>query len=356
MKDFMEQLKKRNDIQNGMIILAIILGIVLAFRYLLPIVIPFLIALIIAGVLRPIVDWLIRKVHWSEKRTAVIVLISIGGLIVLIGGIVVSILIRQAENLVSYLPFYKAQFMVGLDNCCYYIDNGLRLKQGASIAYATEVLAGIFSDFQTTVLPKITSQTVAVVKYAFASILFLFIMLYATLCMLKNYPYLFGESEMGNGVRKVIEKMITVLSKYLRAEGLIMLAQMLICAIGLWILDSPYFILLAVLIGVLDAFPVCGCGTILVPWAIFRLLMGDIFMMAGLLVLWGLCALNRQFLEPRLLGRQLGMGTLLSLFLMYVGYRLFGIFGFILGPLGYLIGREIFELAKKQRETLHNLP
>ena len=48
--------------------------------------------------------------------------------------------------------------------------------------------------------------------------------------------------------------------------------------------------------------------------------------------------------------------TELSLFLMYVGYRLFGIFGFLLGPLGYLIGREVFELAKKKRETLHNSP
>lgn len=356
MKDFIEQLKKRNDIQNGMIILAIILGIVLAFRYLLPIVIPFLIALIIAGVLRPIVDWIIRKVHWSDKIAAIFVLVSIGVVVLLLGGGVVSTLIRQAENLVSYLPFYKAQFMVGLGNCCRYIDNGLRLNQGASIAYATEVLTGIFSDFQITVLPKLTSQTVTVVKYAFAGIIFLFIMLYATLCMLKNYPYLFGKSEIGNGVRTIVEKMIAVLSKYLRAEGLIMLAQTLICAIGLWILGSPYFILLAVFIGILDAFPVFGCGTILVPWGIFRLLMGDVFMAVGLLVVWGLCALNRQFLEPRLLGKQLGMSTLLSLFLMYVGYRLFGIFGFLLGPLGYLIGREVFELAKKKRETLHNSP
>jgi predicted PurR-regulated permease PerM len=108
------------------------------------------------------------------------------------------------------------------------------------------------------------------------------------------------------------------------------------------LLQSPYFLPLALLIGIVDALPVFGSGTILVPWAVIRLLLGDIKMGVGLLLLWGLCTLNRQLLEPRLLGQKLGMSTLLTLFLMYVGYQLFGLFGFILGPVGYLIGKEIY--------------
>jgi predicted PurR-regulated permease PerM len=129
---------------------------------------------------------------------------------------------------------------------------------------------------------------------------------------------------------------------YLRAEGLIALIQALLCSIMLRLLQSPYFLPLALLIGIVDALPVFGSGTILVPWAVIRLLLGDIKMGVGLLLLWGLCTLNRQLLEPQLLGQKLGMSTLLTLFLMYVGYQLFGLFGFILGPVGYLIGKEIY--------------
>ena len=62
----------------------------------------------------------------------------------------------------------------------------------------------------------------------------------------------------------------------------------------------------------------------------------------GVLLLYLLCTVNRQLLEPRLLGRHLGMSTLLTLFLMYVGYKLFGILGFLLGPVGFILGREIY--------------
>lgn len=80
----------------------------------------------------------------------------------------------------------------------------------------------------------------------------------------------------------------------------------------------------------------------LIPWGLLRLLTGDVKMGIGVLLLYLLCTVNRQLLEPRLLGRHLGMSTLLTLFLMYVGYKLFGILGFLLGPVGFILGREIY--------------
>ena len=347
MNERFKKLRESEECRNGILIAGIIIGILIGFRYILPIVIPFLFACIAAAILRPIVDWLVTYRKWSEKLASILVHILVCGLILVIGKFGVTTLYRQVEDFVLYLPFYREQFMKNLGSCCSYIDTGFHLEAGASLNYATNVLSGIFSDFQTTMLPRLTTNTAAVLKQAFSSLIFLFIMFYATLCILKNYPRLFQGGKMGNYVKRIWEGIIHLLLLYLRAEGAIAFVQTIICSIGLWFLGNSYFMLLAILIGLVDAFPVFGSGTVLIPWAIYRFLTGDVKMGIGLFILYLLCTLNRQLLEPRLLGQNLGMSTLLTLFLMYVGYRLFGIFGFILGPVGYLVGREIFRMLQE---------
>lgn len=343
MSAFVKKIWESEEYRKGILAAGVIIGIIVVFRYGLPLVVPFLFAFIFAGILRPVVDWLVKKWNWSEKLASIMVMLLTGFLCLTVGKVVLTTLYRQIQNFVIYLPFYQEQFMSGLGSCCNYIDSGLHLEDGASLSYATEVLMGIFSDFQTTVLPKLTTSTVTAVKQAFSSLLFLFIMIYATLCMLKNYHHLFQKGRLCGYIQQIWGHVMHLLGVYVRAEGTIALIQAIVCSIGLWIMKNPYSLMLACLIGIVDALPVFGSGTILVPWAVFRFLTGDIQMGVGLLILYALCTLNRQLLEPRLLGQKLGMSTLLTLFLMYIGYRLFGIFGFILGPVGYLLGREIFQ-------------
>lgn len=343
MSAFVKKIRENEEYRKGILAAGVIIGIIVVFRYGLPLVVPFLFAFIFAGILRPVVDWLVKKWNWSEKLASILVMLLTGFLCLTVGKVVLTTLYRQIQNFVIYLPFYQEQFMSGLGSCCNYIDSGLHLEDGASLSYATEVLMGIFSDFQTTVLPKLTTSTVTAVKQAFSSLLFLFIMIYATLCMLKNYHHLFQKGRLCGYIQQIWGHVMHLLGVYVRAEGTIALIQAIVCSIGLWIMKNPYSLMLACLIGIVDALPVFGSGTILVPWAVFRFLTGDIQMGVGLLILYALCTLNRQLLEPRLLGQKLGMSTLLTLFLMYIGYRLFGIFGFILGPVGYLLGREIFQ-------------
>lgn len=343
MKRLADYIGQRKELKHGITIAGITVGIYIALRWFLPVVVPFLIAFLLAGILRPCVDRLGRRRWCNEKWAAILVLITAGGLLAVVTVCVLRTLYRQVADFVVYLPFYKEQFLAGLGSCCSYIDTGFRLEEGAALAYATETLAGIFTDFQTTILPGLTSRTAVVCKQAFASVLFLLVMVYATLCMLKDYPRIWGKEGMAGGIRRGWEQIVRLLGVYLRAEGTIALLQALISGMMLWILKNPYFILLAVLIGVIDALPVLGSGTILIPWALCQLLAGNLRVGGGLLALYLLCTLNRQLLEPRLLGQKLGMSTLLTLFLMYIGYRLFGIFGFVLGPVGYLAGRELYQ-------------
>ena len=89
----------------------------------------------------------------------------------------------------------------------------------------------------------------------------------------------------------------------------------------------------AALVALVDAFPILGTGTILVPWSIFSFLQSDPVLAFGLLILYGATALTRSVLEPRLLGQQLGLDPLVTLMTLYAGYRLWGIGGMLLTPM-----------------------
>ena len=82
-----------------------------------------------------------------------------------------------------------------------------------------------------------------------------------------------------------------------------------------------------------DAFPILGTGTILVPWSLVCLLQHNSGKALGLLGLYALTALTRSTLEPKLVGRQLGLDPLLTLIALYTGFRLWGILGMFLMPM-----------------------
>ena len=100
------------------------------------------------------------------------------------------------------------------------------------------------------------------------------------------------------------------------------------------------------LIAVVDALPVLGSGTVLLPWAAVSLLRGSGGLAIGLTVTYAAAAFARSALEPRLLGRQIGLPPLLTLLSLYAGYRLFGLAGMILLPLAVLLAKQMWELAE----------
>lgn len=111
-------------------------------------------------------------------------------------------------------------------------------------------------------------------------------------------------------------------------------------------LRRPHAVLLGALIAVVDALPVLGSGTVLLPWAAVSLLRGSGGLALGLTVTYAAAAFARSALEPRLLGRQIGLPPLLTLLSLYAGYRLFGLAGMILLPLAVLLAKQVWELAE----------
>ena len=122
---------------------------------------------------------------------------------------------------------------------------------------------------------------------------------------------------------------------YFLAQFRIMFVVAAILAGGFLVLQVPYGLLLAVLISLLDFLPVFGTGTVLIPWAVIKLLTGEYYLAVGMALLYVLTQVVRQAIQPKIVGDTMGLSPLATLFLLYIGFKVSGLGGMILAvPIG----------------------
>lgn len=127
--------------------------------------------------------------------------------------------------------------------------------------------------------------------------------------------------------------LISVMGKYIRSYGLILLITYCIIFIGLSLLRVEHSPIIALLIAFLDILPVIGVGTVLVPWSVISLALGNKFLGIGLILLFVVNAVLRQLIEPKIVGKSLNLHPLVSLGAIYLGYAIFGFMGLFILPL-----------------------
>ena len=141
-----------------------------------------------------------------------------------------------------------------------------------------------------------------------------------------------------------IQGMLHAVGGYLKAQSIIMGIIMALSILGVWISGSTKApIPVGIGIGFLDALPVFGTGTVFVPWILVLALQKRFASAAVLAVTYGICMLTREILEPRLIGNRLGILPIVILMSVYVGVKLYGFGGILLGPLSVLLIRELWE-------------
>ena len=126
----------------------------------------------------------------------------------------------------------------------------------------------------------------------------------------------------------------------------------LLLVIGLSILHVDYALLIALGIAFMDFFPFFGTGTVMVPWAIIKILSSDYQMALGLLIIWGVGQLARQIIQPKIVGDSVGVPPIPTLFLLYIGYKVSGVIGMIIAvPMGLIVytmyQEGVFDTTKK---------
>lgn len=239
---------------------------------------------------------------------------------------------QPVSRLQTHLLRFAARFPDGVGEA---LENWILEFFDSGAGLGQTLYNGVFS-----VVSSIVRKAPDIAMFLLTSLLSGF-MLAAELPRLKQFwrrkaPKLWQEKS-----RLIAEKLKGTLLSWLKAQGKLVIITFLVLTAGFLVLGVDYPLLLAVLIALLDALPVLGTGTILIPWSILRFLSGSTFQGVGLLCIYGVASLLRTALEPRLLGKQMGLDPLLTLFVLYAGYHFFGIIGMIFFPMGLMLMKQV---------------
>lgn len=149
-------------------------------------------------------------------------------------------------------------------------------------------------------------------------------------------------------VRGGMARIKNVFGGWCKAQLKLMGITFLVLTAGFLVLGVRYPLLFGVGISLIDALPVFGTGTILIPWGLVMFAKGNTFLGTGLICLYGGATLLRTALEPRLLGKQIGLDPLVTLLVLYAGYRFFGVLGMLLFPLGAILIKQFWGHTEKR--------
>ncbi|MGI6124038.1 MAG: sporulation integral membrane protein YtvI, partial [Acetivibrionales bacterium] len=163
-----------------------------------------------------------------------------------------------------------------------------------------------------------------------------------------------------NKSRSITKNVFSAFFGWLRAQLILTSITFSELLIGLLILKVNNALLVALLIALVDVLPVLGAGTVLIPWAIVNLILGNTKLGLSLALLYVIILFVRQLIEPKVLGKQIGVHPLFTLAGMYIGLRRWGVAGMFIGPLSIVALKYLFEgIAKAdtfKNWIAHNFP
>jgi len=150
---------------------------------------------------------------------------------------------------------------------------------------------------------------------------------------LQSYIKLLTPEKIIKSSGSVFKELKKALFGFIKAQLTLTSFTALLSLIGLLILKIDYAITIAILIGIVDILPYLGSGAIFVPWIIYQAVVGDMSLAIGLGILYLIIIVQRQLLEPKILSSNIGLDPLATLISIFVGFKLFGFFGLIIGPI-----------------------
>lgn len=308
---------------------------------------PFVIGWILSVIAGPLVTFLEKKLKIMKRLgsaiTIILVLALCIGLIYLIISQIweeISVLIRNFPSM--YHDLERGLSQIGTQG------NALFERFPEQIQNSWATLMNNLDDTASSLIGRIGEPTIEVagnVAKRIPSVL-----IGTIVAFVSAYFFIADKENLGEWVKKVVPKSITsrlllvgenlkyAMGGYFKAQFKIMGVVFAILLVGFTLMQIRFSILLAIAIAFLDFLPFFGTGTALIPWAIYKFLVGDYKMVAALVILYGVTQLVRQLIQPKLVGDSMGLNPLYTLFLLYLGYRVGSILGMIFAvPVGLIL-------------------
>ncbi|NLK22044.1 MAG: sporulation integral membrane protein YtvI [Epulopiscium sp.] len=330
--------KNKHFIQRIMITILLTIGVYIFFRYLFSFIAPFVVAWVISSLMEPMVRWFNKKWKLARGVSSILSIIIVLGLVGGMLTVIVIEIVEQARAFGKDIPMYYSSFMITIENIKGRTENFIFSLP----LHIQNLLAGgmgiVIKGFPNILGSSVRRGSIGIVVALPNALFFGIVALIATFFMSKDRKRIqnFMERQMPRSwIRKfdtIKRDLFGALLGYIKTQFILMLFIITICTIGLSILRFKYSFLIGIVTGIVDAFPILGSGTILIPLAIYNGISGNLYGAIGLLIIYGIVILFRQMLEPKVLASQIGVYPLVTLMSMYIGIRLFGFVGIIIGP------------------------
>lgn len=332
---------------NFLLVLAGVLLVVLLGPKLISFFMPFVIAFFISSIANPLVRFMEKKIKIVRKYSSVIIIVLVLGTVVGLLYLLFSFLVKQVMNLYDDRFVIYNELVVLLENFTenlggFFDMMPISLQETLnSLQDGLAVWAGNFvENIELPGIAAVGSYVGSVVDVIFVSIITILAAYFLTAERDNMGAWL--DKVMPESVKRYYRMIVASFKKavggYFKAQFKIMLILVVIMFIGFEILDIGYSFLLAFLIAFLDFLPVFGTGAVFWPWLVVDIVVGDYKQAIFLGILYLVCQLVKQILQPKMVGDSVGINPLAALLYMFVGYRLAGILGMIIGiPVGMII-------------------
>lgn len=351
--------KKRNFIINTVYVAILLALFYLFFKYAFGTVFPLICALLVAMFLQKPVNFICRK---TPLKKGIVSAVSVLLAFFLVLGVIALLILWIGSEFKGFFRYVMLQFEdipALIENIKEYIANILTFLpekvEVAVITFVNEKLDGLldapkeipdnalsfdFSMLSTPLLgiwntakqipTTLVSIVVAIVACCFMT---------ADFNSVKNLILGLFRPESRNKIVRAKRLLFPSLGKMVKAYAIIITITFCELSLGLFILkllgiyNSGYIFVIAALTAVIDIVPVLGTGTVLIPWAVYNLIVGNYSLAIGLLIIYACITVIRQVIEPKLVAAQLGIPAFLTIVSMFIGSQIFGVIGIFILPI-----------------------
>lgn len=339
----LSQETKKKFLINILFYFSIALIIYIICRFLLQYLLPFVFASIIAWSVQGLSYRLEGKFGINRKISAPALAFLLYLFLLALIGVAIYGLITSTSGFLKDLPelFGKVSvYFESFQNEIFSKFNGMSYEMEATAeklykntlnSTFTEI-ADVISGFATSFAKNLPSLMISSIVTAVAS------------CYIaRDFSALvrFFQSMLSKEVCKNIYKVKLILSesifKFVKGYAILMLLTYIELCIGLLLLRVKYAPIISLIIAFIDILPVLGTGTVLVPWAIIELAFKNNRLGVGIIIIYIFITVVRNFSEPKIIGKQLGINPLFTLLTMFIGIRLFGLIGMVVMPVTFIV-------------------
>ena len=332
---------------NIILLIAVVLVLIFALPKVLVFFMPFVIGWIIALMANPLVKFMEKRLKIVRKHGTVLTIIMALALVILAFYGIAAGTIHQVQKIVADAPELANSIMedahrIGekLSVICEKLPEGIQgsieSMEASAGEYAKELVSEISApafDVVGGFAKNLPSLLISVIMSILSAYFFV-----ADREKIMAFYKQHAPAAVQKYASMIINDFVRVVGGYFLAQFKIMVVIIIVLLVGFLILDVPFAILLAVLIAFLDMLPFFGTGTALIPWAIFDVLSGDYKTAIGLVILYVLCLVLHQVLQPKMVGDTIGLDPFLALIFMFIGWKIKGLLGMIIAiPIGMII-------------------